>query len=205
MNQFLSASVIAISTLAAAPPSQAQQTPDYCTDFSPAACARIKAVIDSKTRPAYCQSGPIPTSRGTPLSTEQLRICYTMADPAGPEMRPITANPGANQKQLTEDTRAMVRQTWVTYGQSIKSTEIALRCNLVSQSIAALAVRNVQATMHDTLTHAGLFNDTELNVERTAETYLQAGQQAAMQGACTALTPLARDQLRDTVLNLTRR
>ncbi len=186
-------------------PAHAQQPPDYCTDFSPAACARMKAVIDSKTRPAYCQAGPVPTSRGNPLSTEQLRICYTMADPAGPEMRPIAGNPGAQQKQLTEDTRAMVRQTWTTYSEAIKNTEVALRCNLVNQSVAAVAVRNVEATMHDTLTRAGLFNETELNVEKTAETSLQAGQQAVMGGACTALTPLAKDQLRDTVLALTRR
>jgi hypothetical protein len=165
----------------------------------------MKAVIDTNVRPAYCKTGPVPTSRGAPLTTEQLRICYTMQDPAplGPNLS--TANTAPDEKKLTEDTRAMVRQTWATYGQSIKDSEIALKCNLVDQFAASLAIRNVQTSMHDLLVRAGLFGETELNIDRETERYVQTGQRAVQDGACTSMTPLARDQLRQSVLGLARR
>ncbi len=192
--------------LAVAPlPALAQQQPAYCTDFSPAACTRMQAVIDSKVRPAYCKPGPVPTTRGAPLSTEQLRICYTMQDSGPTDPNLGTANNAPNEKKLTEDTRAMVRQTWATYGQSIKDSEVALKCNLVDQFAASLAIRNVQTSMHDLLIRAGLFGETELNIDRETERYVQTGQRAVQDGACTAMTPLARDQLRQSVLTLAHR
>ncbi len=188
--------------LLTASPAFAQQ-PGYCADFSPEACSRMKTVIESKVRPAYCKPGIVPTTRGAPLSTEQLRICYSMQDPAAP-MPTLQAGPTA-EKKLADDTRAMVRQTWATYGEQIKATEVALKCNLVDDVTATLAVRNVQNTMHDLLTRAGLFNEKELNVDRETEAYLQSGQRVAQGGACTTMTPLARDQLRQSVHTLARR
>jgi hypothetical protein len=200
-------SAVAILITGMAGPALAQQppSPGYCIDFPPAACARMTAVIESKTRPAYCKPGPVPTSRGAPLTTEQLRICYTMQDPAPPGPSLATGSPGGNEQKLAEDSRAMVRRTWATYGQSIKDTEIALRCNLVDQFAATLAIRNVQNTMHDLLLRAGLFGETELNIDRETERFVQTGQRAVQDGACTSMTPLARDQLRQAVLGLARR
>lgn len=57
-----------------------QPTPsaaEYCAGFSSDACDRIKAVVDSKTSPAFCQPGFALV--GSALTVEQLRMCYVTA------------------------------------------------------------------------------------------------------------------------------
>jgi hypothetical protein len=49
---------------------------EYCSGFSPEACDRIKKVVESKKRPAYCRPGFALVGSG--LTSEQLRICYVM-------------------------------------------------------------------------------------------------------------------------------
>jgi hypothetical protein len=60
---------------------KAQKSPapnpaDYCQGFSTDACERIKAVVMSGKRPAYCKPGFARVGSG--LDDEQLRACYVV-------------------------------------------------------------------------------------------------------------------------------
>jgi hypothetical protein len=59
---------------------------DHCAGFSPDACARMKAVIDTHVRPAYC-AGEYYGSNGGFTAEQQRRICYAIV--------PLTAPLGA--------------------------------------------------------------------------------------------------------------
>lgn len=49
----------------------------YCADFSPAACNRIRKAVNSKVRPAYCKKDFWRV--GSSLTEEQVRICSERA------------------------------------------------------------------------------------------------------------------------------
>jgi len=60
---------------------QRGRTPaEYCVGFSSDACDRIRKVVETKTRPAFCKPGFGLVGSG--LTAEQLRICYVVTSHA---------------------------------------------------------------------------------------------------------------------------
>lgn len=56
---------------------QNNANPDYCSDFSADACARIKKGVETDVPPTFCKPGFGLVGSG--LTPEQLRICYARA------------------------------------------------------------------------------------------------------------------------------
>ena len=179
---------------------QGDPTPDYCVGFSPEACSRIKAVIESKIRPAYCVPGFGRIDSGLNLTDEQLRICYTLPREPSPEEERAQAM----RNQRINDSRAMVKESWGKYRGVIEAIETGYKCDVVDQLSANVAVEKLQVAMQDELNHAGLIGDPTMSVQDFTTGAVQAGKAAAESGACTKLTPAWRGRLRSIVSDLMR-
>jgi hypothetical protein len=199
---FLFCGFIVLATASAA--QQSGRFPDYCVGFSPEACQRISVVVGSKIRPAYCVPGFGRTDSGLHLSPEQLRICYAMPDPVDPESQRRVDAAQAKQRQLMDDARAMVQESWTQYGRSIETIEVGYKCGVVDQPSASFAIQPIQSAMQGELVRAGLINDGAMyaGLQKITATSIQAGKEAADRGACTVMTPADRGRLRSIVSDL---
>ena len=186
----------------------ADPAPYYCVGFSPDACGRIKAVIDSKVRPAYCVPGFARTDSGLNLTPEQLRICYAQpaapSAPLSPETERALADSQARRNQRTDDARAMVKDSWKKYRGIVEAIETGYKCDVVDQLSANVAIQKIQLAMQDELNHAGLINDPTMSVQDFTVAAVQSGKAAADGGACTHMTPAWRGRLRSIVSDLMR-
>ena len=189
----------------AANPNQSGPAPEYCVGFSPDACARIRAVIEFKVRPVYCVPEYARPDSGLNLTPEQLRICYASepAPPPNPEMERAWSEIQEKREQQIEDARAMVRESWATYGNVIEAIETGYKCGVVDQLSANAALQNVEVAMRNALIHAGLIDDSTMSIQEFATGSVQAGKSAAEGGACTRMTPASRGRLRSMVSDLT--
>jgi hypothetical protein len=190
--------IIALTSL-----SSAETPPDYCIDFSPESCLRIKAVVESKVLPAYCAPGFALV--GTTLTHEQLRICYVLTkEPLSPEEQAFSDRLEKKQNQIIEDARAMVKESWENYRIQIEMIEIGYKCDVIDKFPADATIQKIQSTMRYGLARAGLSGDPTMSVEDFAKEAIQAGKDAAEQGACTRLTAAERGRLRSMVSDLMR-
>ena len=194
------------ATVQAADAIQSNSHPDYCVEFSPEACARIKAVIDSKIRPTYCVPGFARADSGLNLTSEQLRICYAQPPaPLSPEMRRAVADHEARQNQIAEDARAMLRESREKYRRLISMIAIGYNCDVIDQLSADAATLKIQTAMLDEQIHAGVIGDPKMmSVHQFIVDLMQTGKDAAANGACTRLTPAVRGNIRSLASDLMR-
>lgn len=184
-------------------PAKADPMPDYCVGFSPDACSRIKAVIESKVRPDYCVPGFARTDSGLNLSPEQLRICHAQPpEPLSADEKRAQTKEQARREQRINDARAMIKESWAKYGGAIEAIEIGYKCEVVDQMPANIAIRKIQLAMQDELIRAGLIGDPTMNIQNFTSTAVQAGKTAAERGACAKLTSVWRGKLRAMVSDL---
>lgn len=92
----------------------------------------------------------------------------------------------------------MVRESWVLYGQFIKSVEIGYKCGVLDQLSANFAVHSIQISMQKELANAGLLGDPTMSIEQITANYVRTGKEAVQDGACTRMTPAMRGRLRAT-------
>ena len=162
----------------------AAATPDYCVGFTPDACKRIKAVIDSKKRPSYCVPGFGLADNGLNLTPEQLRICY--AQPLSPIDSNTQSTLSERQIMLNQqinDARAMIKESWANYSNLIEKIETGYKCGVVDQISANVAAQNIQVAMQEEMYQAGLVNDPTMDVRKVATEAVQAGINAFESGA----------------------
>ena len=104
-------------------------------------------------------------------------------------------------RQMIEDARAMVRESWANYSDLIKTVEVGYKCGLAPELSANIAIQNIQITMVNEWVRAGLgfFNDKTMSSEEFVQRGVQAGKDAAADGACTRMTPAERGRLRSLI------
>ena len=196
--------ICGVSTITRAnSPNQFDPVPEYCVGFSLNACTRIKAVIESGVRPAYCVPGFGRVDSGLNLTPEQLRICYAQPPaPLSPDTQRAQDANQARQRQMIEDAKAMVRESWSNYRNLIEEIEIGYKCDVVDQLSASVAIRKIQVVMQRELNKAGLIGDSTMSIQDFTINGVQAGKNAAESGACTRMTPASRGRLRAMVSDL---
>lgn len=197
---------------------KSSQVPDYCVSFSSDACERIKSVIESGIRPAYCTSKFTSMDKTTSLTAEQLRICQawpntfnaeTVSTVAGQTQRVEDAAKQkqrveyvAEQNKIAEDARAMVMASWMQYAKLIEAISMGYQCKIVEEVSASVAVRIIQVSMQNELNRAGLFNDTTMSVDDFSASAIKTGKAAATSKACSRISPEWRGRLRAMVSDL---
>lgn len=134
------------------------------------------------------------------------RPMTTQRHPPKPRMgHPTTIKCGSwdqSRKQRLNDARAIIKESWASYGQSIASIEIGRECSVVDTFSANFAIRKIQGLMQDELINAGLLGDPTMSIKQATANYIQAAKSAGDRDACISMTPADRGRLRATVSSL---
>jgi hypothetical protein len=95
----------------------------------------------------------------------------------------------------------MVRESWASKINLIKTVELSYKCGLADQRSAGVAIMTVQSGMVEELTQVGLFSDQTMRtgIKDVTQRGVDAGFAAAEEGACTRMTPAERGRLRALV------
>lgn len=105
------------------------------------------------------------------------------------------------QRQI-DDARAMVRESWNSYGQTIESIQIGYKCEVVDNLSANVAVQRIQIMMQNELANAGLLDDPTMSIKQITEKFVGDGVEAVQHGACSHMTPAMRGRLHSMVAAL---
>jgi hypothetical protein len=98
----------------------------------------------------------------------------------------------------------MVRESWASDSNLIKTVEISYKCGLADQLSANLAIRNIQSAMVEEAIRAGLADDQTMrtDINDLSQRGIDAGFAAAEEGACSRMTPAERGRLHALVGSL---
>ncbi|MFQ6334190.1 hypothetical protein [Methylophilus sp. 3sh_L] len=108
------------------------------------------------------------------------------------------------REQAVQDAKAMIKESWEQYKQTISLITTGFKCDVVDDISASVAIRKIQFIMQDEKNHSGLIDDTTLDIEKLTQESIKDGKVAAENGACKKMTASQRVQLRSLVSNLSR-